>query len=90
MFFVIECNYYYRRLTICDAIERSLKKGRIDERAAAAQLAALLCLQLGSTDSVDEICKCLIPSLLLIVNDHSTSPVVRTKVWLNFQNIFKS
>lgn len=72
--------YYYRRLTISDAIERSLKKGRIDERAAAAQLAALLCLQLGSTDSVDEICKCLIPSLLLIVNDRSTSPVVRAKV----------
>lgn len=68
-----------RRLTLCDAIERSLKKGRFDERAAAAQLAALLCLQLGSTDSVDEICKCLIPSLLLIVNDHSTSPVVRAK-----------
>lgn len=71
---------FLRKLTITDAIERSLKKGRGTEQAAAAQLAALLCLQLGSTNLVDDICQSLIPTLLLIIGDDSMSAVVRAKV----------
>lgn len=70
----------YRRMTINDAIERSLKKGRGAEQAAAAQLAALFGVQLGSTNVVDEICQSLIPSLMLIVSDGSMSYVARAKV----------
>lgn len=68
-----------RKLTITEAIERSLRKGRGSEQAAAAQLAALLCLQLGSTNLVDDICQTLIPTLLLIIGDDSMSSAVRAK-----------
>ncbi len=66
-----------------DAIEKSLKKGRGSEQAAAAQLAALLCLQLGSTNVIDEICQSLIPSLYLIVSDNSMSYLSRAKVCIS-------
>lgn len=68
-----------RRMTINDAIERSLKKGKGTEQAAAAQLAVLLGVQLGSTSFVDEICQSLIPSLSLIVGDESMSYTARAK-----------
>lgn len=67
-------------MTINDAIERSLKKGKGTEQAAAAQLAVLLGVQLGSTSFVDEICQSLIPSLSLIVGDESMSYTARAKV----------
>lgn len=73
-------------MTIIDAIERSLKKGRGSEQAIAAQLAALLCVQLGSTNVIDEICQNLIPLLLLIVSDGSMSCIVRAKVNKFFLN----
>ncbi|TNM91254.1 hypothetical protein fugu_019634 [Takifugu bimaculatus] len=37
-----------RRMTITDSIERCLKKGKGEEQRAAASLACLLCIQLGS------------------------------------------
>lgn len=67
-------------MTIIDAIEKSLKKGRGNEQAAAAQLAALLVVQLGSTEFVDEVCQCLIPTLLSIVGDGSMACTARAKV----------
>lgn len=67
-------------MTINDAIEKSLKKGRGNEQAVVAQLAVLLVVQLGSTEFVDEICQCLIPTLLSIVADNSMTCAARAKV----------
>lgn len=68
-----------RKMTVCDGVERGLKKGRGAEQAAAAQLASLLCVQLGAGDSSEEVCKSLKPILLVIANDNSMQPTVRAK-----------
>ena len=72
--------FIFRRLTLNDAIEKSLKKGRGNEQAAAAQLAVLLVIQLGPGDFVDEICQCLVPTLLSILGDTSMACAARAKV----------
>ncbi|XP_054287052.1 interferon-related developmental regulator 2-like [Macrosteles quadrilineatus] len=68
-----------RRLTICDGIERCLKKGRGAEQASAAQLAALLCIQLGVSDLTDQVCHDLKPLLTFTITDNSGSPSARAK-----------
>lgn len=68
-----------RKLTLTDGIERCLKKGRSLEQAAAAQLATLLCVQLGAGDMTDEVCRDLSPLLTFIVNDVSMSVQARSK-----------
>lgn len=70
-------------MTICDGIERSLKKGRGGEQASAAQLAALLCIQLGVSDLTDQVCQDLKPLLTFMILDTSVSPVARAKVSSN-------
>ncbi|XP_039656380.1 interferon-related developmental regulator 2 [Perca fluviatilis] len=45
-----------RRLTISDCLERSLKKGSVEEQAAAATLFTLLCIQLGVGGSGNSPC----------------------------------
>ena len=69
-----------RRVTITDGIERSLKKGRGSEQAAAAQLAPLLCVQLGAGDEAEEVCKLLTPVLSVVAHDTSASYQARAKV----------
>lgn len=69
-----------RRMTITDGIERSLKKGRGSEQAAAAQLAPLLCVQLGAGDEAEEVCKLLTPVLSVVAHDTSASYQARAKV----------
>ncbi|XP_021919874.1 interferon-related developmental regulator 2 [Zootermopsis nevadensis] len=68
-----------RRLTLADGIERSLKKGRGSEQAAAAQLAPLLCVQLGAGDEAEEVCKLLAPVLSVVAHDTAASPKARAK-----------
>lgn len=68
-----------RRLTLCDGIERALKKGRGAEQAAAAQLAALLCIQLGAGPLTNQICAHLTPILTFVALDTSMSPLARAK-----------
>lgn len=68
-----------RKMTLTDCIERCLKKGRGVEQAAAAQLATLLCVQLGSGDYTDEVFREISPLLTLILLDHSMSVVARSK-----------
>lgn len=86
----LDCSYkyiyflFFRKLTLTDGIERCLKKGRGLEQAAAAQLATLLCVQLGSGDMTDEVCRDLSPLLTFIVNDHSMSLPARSKVYHYF------
>lgn len=69
-----------RRLTLTDGIERSLKKGRGSEQAAAAQLAPLLCVQLGAGDEAEEVYKSLAPVLSVVAHDTAASPQARAKV----------
>lgn len=70
----------FRRITISDGIERSLRKGRGEEQGAAATLAPVLCVQLGVGDASEELYRNLKPVLLIAANDNSVSPVARGKV----------
>ncbi|XP_036375918.1 interferon-related developmental regulator 1-like [Megalops cyprinoides] len=58
-----------RRMTITDSIERCLKKGKGEEQAAAASLACLLCIQLGSGIESEEVFKTLKPVFKNILSD---------------------
>ncbi|XP_043093453.1 interferon-related developmental regulator 1 [Puntigrus tetrazona] len=58
-----------RRMTITDSIERCLKKGKGVEQSAAASLACLLCIQLGSGIESEEVFKTLKPVFKTILND---------------------
>nr|XP_013803136.1 PREDICTED: interferon-related developmental regulator 1 isoform X4 [Apteryx mantelli mantelli] len=62
-----------RRMTLTDSIERCIKKGKSDEQCAAAGLACLLCVQLGSGIESEEIFKTLGPVLKKIVCDGAAS-----------------
>ncbi|XP_018321148.1 interferon-related developmental regulator 1 [Agrilus planipennis] len=68
-----------RRLTISDCIERGLRKGRGAEQAAAAQLAPLLCVQLGLREASEEITRNLKPVLSTIANDKTVAAPARSK-----------
>ncbi|XP_036374171.1 interferon-related developmental regulator 1-like [Megalops cyprinoides] len=58
-----------RRMTITDSIERCLKKGKGEEQRAAASLACLLCIQLGSGIESEEVFKTLKPIFKNILTD---------------------
>uniref|UniRef100_A0A8C6U1C5 Interferon-related developmental regulator 1 n=1 Tax=Neogobius melanostomus TaxID=47308 RepID=A0A8C6U1C5_9GOBI len=62
-----------RRMTISDSIERCLKKGKGEEQRAAASLACLLCIQLGSGIESEEVLKTLKPVFKNILADGSAS-----------------
>ncbi|CAI5785425.1 interferon-related developmental regulator 1 [Podarcis lilfordi] len=66
-----------RRMTLTDSIERCIKKGKSDEQRAAAGLACLLCVQLGSGIESEEIYKTLAPILKKILCDASASVQAR-------------
>lgn len=67
-------------MTITDSIERALKKGGDNEKAAAANLASLLCIQLGALDLAEHSCQELLPILMFVVNDESVPLLAREKV----------
>ncbi|XP_026568874.1 interferon-related developmental regulator 1 isoform X4 [Pseudonaja textilis] len=66
-----------RRITLTDSIERCIKKGKGDEQCAAAGLACLLCIQLGSGIESEEVFKTLAPLLKKILCDVSASTKAR-------------
>ncbi|MFT7816953.1 interferon-related developmental regulator 1 [Arapaima gigas] len=66
-----------RRMTITDSIERCLKKGKGDEQRAAASLACLLCIQLGSGLESEELLKVLKPVFRSILVDSAASGQAR-------------
>ncbi|XP_066992711.1 interferon-related developmental regulator 2 isoform X2 [Anabrus simplex] len=68
-----------RHETLTDGIERSLKKGRGSEQAAAAQLAPLLCVQLGAGDCAEEVYHKLAPVLSAVAVDTAATPQARAK-----------
>lgn len=66
-----------RRLTLTDCLERCLRKGGVEEQAAAAQVTTLLCIQLGGVSEGEEIFKALRPILSTILSDPGASPAAR-------------
>uniref|UniRef100_A0A098LY02 Interferon-related developmental regulator 1 n=1 Tax=Hypsiglena sp. JMG-2014 TaxID=1550645 RepID=A0A098LY02_9SAUR len=66
-----------RRITLTDSIERCIKKGKGDEQCAAAGLACLLCIQLGSGIESEEVFKTLAPLLKKILCDVSANTKAR-------------
>ncbi|KAF6301769.1 interferon related developmental regulator 1 [Rhinolophus ferrumequinum] len=62
-----------RRMTLTDSIERCLKKGKGDERRAAAALASVLCIQLGPGIESEEVLKTLGPILKKIICDSTAN-----------------
>lgn len=73
-----------RTFTLNDCIERSLKKGGVEEKCAATELATVLCVQLGTDPVGEDICRILKPILLTIALDNSASPKVRANVRFKF------
>ena len=69
-----------RKLTICDCLERCLRKGKGDEQAAAAMCAVLMVIQLGASEEREEVFKIFLPILKVIVSDSSASAVARSHV----------
>ncbi|XP_072378592.1 interferon-related developmental regulator 2 [Diabrotica undecimpunctata] len=76
-----------RQFTICDSIERSLKKGGGPEKIAAAELATVICVQLGGEDATEDICRLLKPILLTLICDNSVAAPVRAKCCTALGNI---
>jgi len=66
-----------RRATICDVVERSLKKGKGGEVISAAKLAVLLCLQL---DDAEQVYKDLKSLMVHMAQDASVAPTSRAAV----------
>ncbi|XP_069954455.1 interferon-related developmental regulator 1 isoform X1 [Cherax quadricarinatus] len=57
--------------TICDLVERSLRKGRGPEQVAAARLASLLILSLSQVNEAEAVYKMLEPVLTVALTDPS-------------------
>lgn len=68
-----------RRLTICDGIERGLKKGRGEEQGIAAMLAPILLVSLEAGDINEDVCRALKPALIIAANDNSVNSIARSK-----------
>ncbi|MBN3292265.1 IFRD1 regulator, partial [Polypterus senegalus] len=66
-----------RRLTLTVCLERCLRKGSGEEQALTAQVATLLCIQLGSGAEAEDVLKALQPFMFSILIDTSASPTAR-------------
>ncbi|KAM9074267.1 interferon-related developmental regulator 2 isoform 4-T4 [Megaptera novaeangliae] len=69
-----------RRLTVADALEKCLKKGKGEEQALAAAVLGLLCVQLGPGPKGEELFHSLQPLLVSVLSDSTASPAVRLHV----------
>ncbi|XP_057561845.1 interferon-related developmental regulator 2 isoform X5 [Hippopotamus amphibius kiboko] len=66
-----------RRLTLADALEKCLKKGKGEEQALAAAVLGLLCVQLGPGPKGEELFHNLQPLLVSVLSDSTASPAAR-------------
>ncbi|XP_069902747.1 interferon-related developmental regulator 2 isoform X2 [Globicephala melas] len=66
-----------RRLTLADALEKCLKKGKGEEQALAAAVLGLLCIQLGPGPKGEELFHSLQPLLVSVLSDSTASPAAR-------------
>uniref|UniRef100_A0A5F8A947 Interferon-related developmental regulator 2 n=1 Tax=Macaca mulatta TaxID=9544 RepID=A0A5F8A947_MACMU len=66
-----------RRLTLADALEKCLRKGKGEEQALAAAVRGLLCVQLGPEPKGEELFHSLQPLLVSMLSDSTASPAAR-------------
>uniref|UniRef100_A0A8D1N2M4 Interferon-related developmental regulator 2 n=1 Tax=Sus scrofa TaxID=9823 RepID=A0A8D1N2M4_PIG len=66
-----------RCLTLADALEKCLKKGKGEEQALAAAVLGLLCVQLGPGPKGEELFHSLQPLLVSVLTDGTASPAAR-------------
>uniref|UniRef100_A0A2K6LX07 Interferon related developmental regulator 2 n=1 Tax=Rhinopithecus bieti TaxID=61621 RepID=A0A2K6LX07_RHIBE len=66
-----------RRLTLADALEKCLKKGKGEEQALPAAVLGLLCVQLGPEPKGEELFHSLQPLLVSVLSDSTASPAAR-------------
>uniref|UniRef100_A0ABI8ARM3 Interferon related developmental regulator 2 n=1 Tax=Felis catus TaxID=9685 RepID=A0ABI8ARM3_FELCA len=69
-----------RRLTLADALEKCLKKGKGEEQALAAAVLGLLCVQLGPGPKGEELFHSLQPLLVSVLSDGTACPAARLHV----------
>lgn len=68
-----------RKMTIMDAIEKSIKKGKGTEQAWAARIIPLLVIQLEGAEDMNDLIKVLKPVLLATAQDTTASYDARAK-----------
>ncbi|CAJ0963033.1 unnamed protein product [Ranitomeya imitator] len=66
-----------RRVTLTDALERCLKKGKDEEQSLAASVLSLLVVQLGSGSEGEDVFHSLRPLLVTILTDSSAGVAAR-------------
>ncbi|KAM5148739.1 interferon-related developmental regulator 2 isoform 2-T2 [Mantella aurantiaca] len=66
-----------RRVTVTDALERCLRKGKEEEQSLAASLVSLLCVQLGSGTEGEEVFRSVKNLLITILTDSSSGASAR-------------
>ncbi|KAL4829268.1 hypothetical protein H8958_000236 [Nasalis larvatus] len=66
-----------RRLTLADALEKCLKKGKGEEQALPAAVLGLLCVQLGPEPKGEELFHSLQPLLVSVLSGSTASPAAR-------------
>ncbi|XP_054450529.1 interferon-related developmental regulator 2 [Pteronotus mesoamericanus] len=66
-----------RSLTLADALEKCLKKGKGEEQALAAAVLGLLCVQLGPGPKGEELFRSLQPLLVSVLSDGTANPAAR-------------
>lgn len=66
-----------RRVTLTDALERCLKKGKEEEQSLAAASLSLLCIQLGSGSEGEEVFHSVKNLLISILTDSSSGASAR-------------
>lgn len=69
----------FRKITVMDAIERNLKRGKGEEQGSAALLAAIVCVTLGLSDEADILFKDIEAQMIVTANDASVSANTRGK-----------
>lgn len=80
----LSCRFEYdflseRKMTVFDMLERCLKKGKDEEQAAAALLAAMICIHFGAGTESEQLYLDLQPILMTLMNDPSVNPNTRAK-----------
>ncbi|GIY55335.1 interferon-related developmental regulator 2 [Caerostris darwini] len=68
-----------RWFSLCDSVERSLKRGKGEEQVKGAVVAALLCIQLGSLEVGESAYNHLKLLLLTLLQDPMAQPSVRSQ-----------
>lgn len=66
-----------RRVTLTDIVDKAVKKGKPDEKVAAANLAVMICVELGTSTASEEVFKDLKPLFTTQILDNSVSAKAR-------------